>query len=355
LAARELARRGAGVLLVDKAAFPRWKVCGSCLNRRALATLADVGLGELTRRRGAAPVDGLRLAARGGHAFVPLSGGVALSREAFDAALVESAVQAGADFLPRTSARLDSSTAAMRRVALARDGEEVMVPARVVLAANGLGGRLGDRENACRTAVEAGSRLGAGVILNTAPPCYRTGIIYMACGAGGYVGMVRLEDQRLNVAAAFDSARVKQAGGLGEQAAAVLAEAGLPPVPGLAYSSWRGTPLLTRCVRPRAFHRIFLLGDAAGYVEPFTGEGMAWALASAVALAPLAYRACRHWDPSISRKWSYLYRNQVTRRQRVCRAVAQVLRRPALIRILAGTLANAPGLAAPLVRHVNGA
>src|SRR5437762_947004 len=31
-AARELARRSVSVLLVDKAVFPRWKVCGSCLN-----------------------------------------------------------------------------------------------------------------------------------------------------------------------------------------------------------------------------------------------------------------------------------------------------------------------------------
>src|SRR5262249_26661731 len=41
-AARELARRGLDVLLVDRAAFPRWKVCGCCLNGNALATLAHV-------------------------------------------------------------------------------------------------------------------------------------------------------------------------------------------------------------------------------------------------------------------------------------------------------------------------
>jgi flavin-dependent dehydrogenase len=41
---------------------------------------------------------------------------------------------------------------------------------------------------------------------------------------------------------------------------------------------------------------LFVIGDAAGYVEPFTGEGMAWALAAADGLAPLAARAVGAWD-----------------------------------------------------------
>src|SRR3954468_10803523 len=43
LAAYDLARRGLTVLLVDKATFPRWKVCGSCLSPQAQATLAAAG------------------------------------------------------------------------------------------------------------------------------------------------------------------------------------------------------------------------------------------------------------------------------------------------------------------------
>jgi 2-polyprenyl-6-methoxyphenol hydroxylase-like FAD-dependent oxidoreductase len=354
LAARELARRGAAVLLVDKASFPRWKVCGACLNGRALATLAGVGLGELARRWDAVPVQDLQLTTRGSKTLISLHGGVALSREVFDAALIEAAVQAGVAFLPRTSARLDGATGAVRRVTLSQNGHQTMALARVVLAADGLGGGFAGRETACRTVVEPGSRLGAGVIVDAAPVYYRPGTIYMACGASGYLGLVRLEDNRLNIAAAFDATRVKQAGGLGKQAKAILAETGLPAMPGLATASWRGTPFLTRCVHPTAFHRAFLLGDAAGYVEPFTGEGMAWALASACALAPLAYRACQRWDPAIARQWSFLYRQIVARRQWVCHSVAYVLRRPTLTRFLVGTLAHAPGLAAPFVRCING-
>ena len=49
-------------------------------------------------------------------------------------------------------------------------------------------------------------------------------------------------------------------------------------VEGLLDVQWHGTPGLTRRTRPLARDRLFYLGDAAGYVEPFTGEGIAWAL-----------------------------------------------------------------------------
>src|SRR5262249_1926756 len=61
MAARELAQRGAAVLLVDRAAFPRWKVCGCCLNHRALSTLEAAGLGEMVRRCGAVPLDDVQI------------------------------------------------------------------------------------------------------------------------------------------------------------------------------------------------------------------------------------------------------------------------------------------------------
>ena len=83
-AARELARRGRSVLLVDKATFPRPKVCGCCLNGSALATLERVGLGDLPARNRAVPLDRTRLFAGGRAAEVRLPVGVALSRSVFD-------------------------------------------------------------------------------------------------------------------------------------------------------------------------------------------------------------------------------------------------------------------------------
>src|SRR3954466_2849745 len=91
LAARQLARAGAAVLLLDRATFPRWKVCGCCLNPHAQSALASVGLGELPTTLKAVPLPIMRLAVRGIEARLPLPGWVSLSRLALDQALVEQA------------------------------------------------------------------------------------------------------------------------------------------------------------------------------------------------------------------------------------------------------------------------
>src|SRR5436853_4340221 len=75
LAGRQLARRGLSVLLVDKAAFPRWKVCGCCLNGAALAVLGSVGLGELPKQLNAVRLTQARIAVHGSGALVRLPGG----------------------------------------------------------------------------------------------------------------------------------------------------------------------------------------------------------------------------------------------------------------------------------------
>ncbi len=224
----------------------------------------------------------------------------------------------------------------------------VATEARVVIAATGLAGRVDEGE----AAWEPGSRIGAGVVIDDAPSEYDRHVIHMACGAAGYVGLVRLEDRRLDIAAALDPAAVKVAGGPGPLARRILAEAGFAPVPGLETAPWKGTPHLTRSAPSLGGERLFRLGDAAGYVEPFTGEGMAWALAGATLVAPVVEEALGRWDPSLLRRWEAEYRRAVTRRQLVCRLTAAVLRRPGPTRALVRLLAVAPALAGPAFRFM---
>jgi flavin-dependent dehydrogenase len=352
LAARELARRGRAVLLVDRADFPRWKVCGCCLNARALAALTIAGLGELAPRLAAVPLREVRVAGRDCRARLALPGGAVLSRTAFDAALVAEAIAAGAAFLPRTHAALGALSGEGREVVLTEGSTTAIVRAALVLAADGLGGQfLG-----CAAAHAVfGSRVGAGAVAERAPDEFAAGCVYMACGSGGYVGLTRLEDGRLDVAAAFDVTAVRRAGGPGEAAAAILRETDWSSMPELSRLHWRGTPPLTRQATRPAAERVLALGDAAGYVEPFTGEGIAWALASALAVAPLADRLARHWDPAAGRTWATLHRNAIGGRQATCRVVARVLRHPHLAGVAIRLLGRFPGLAGPVVRRLNAA
>jgi len=341
LSAMLLAERGLRVLLLDRATFPRVKVCGCCLNGNALAALRAAGLGDLMTRLGAVPLRQVRLAAGRWHATIPLAEGVSVSRRAFDAALIDMAQSRGVTFWQGTAVRLDPAETGETR--LLWRGQQPIV-ARVVIAADGLGGTL-----AGATPAEPGSRIGAGAVL-PGHAFYQAGDIFMTTGAEGYLGLVRLEDGQLDLACALDREACRRAGGPAALAERLLLRAGWPVPQGLHEATWRGTPALTRCARRLAGHRLFVVGDAAGYVEPFTGEGMAWALGSAVALAPLA---AQPWSPKAAKRWRILHRRLVGTRQIPCRCLAAALRRPWLMAAGISMLKLWPNLAQPLTRFLN--
>jgi flavin-dependent dehydrogenase len=335
LAARELAAGGARVLLVEKRRFPREKVCGGCLNGRALAVLNSAGLGSLVTRAGGVALEEFRLRCRGRQARLDLPIGAALSRARLDAELVAAASDAGVRFLPRTQALVRGSGNGTRRVQLQRRGETRETAARVVLVAAGLGHRCLPPGSSLRTRVVPGSPLGAGCLVGRAPSFYGIGTIFMAIGREGYVGLVRLEDGSLNVAAALGPDFLRRQGTPGAATEGILAEAGFPPIDALRSARWHGTAPLTRWTRPLAEDRLFLLGDAAGYVEPFTGEAIA------------------RWDPRLPRHWDVLHRRVVRRRQLVSWAAAAALHRPWLARLGFEALNRMPAAVGCVLRYVN--
>ena len=98
-AALQLARAGARTLLVDRKPFPRAKVCGGCVNARAVAILERAGLGDSMRAAGARPVSAIQLRANNHQAGLPLPPSLAITRAALDAIIVRAAIAAGADGL----------------------------------------------------------------------------------------------------------------------------------------------------------------------------------------------------------------------------------------------------------------
>jgi len=354
IAARELARQGLDVLLVDKAAFPRWKVCGCCLNGAALSALECVGLANFMTDCGAVPLTRTRIATKGADATISLARGMALSRTKLDTALVKAAINDGAHFLPETTAAIGGATKDDREITLRRQHHATRVKTRVVLVADGLAGRSLVAEPDLCTIADHCSRIGVGTVMDKSPEFYTRGTIYLACARAGYLGLVRLEDGRVELAGAFDNAATRESGSPGNLALAILRRAGWPPVPNMTDAAWRGTVALTRRPARLADERLFIIGDAAGYVEPFTGEGMAWAVASAVVVAPLAAEASRRWQSSFVGEWTRRHRRCVGRRQLTCQWVARGLRHPRLVHAILILLSHWPGLASPLVHRLNG-
>jgi flavin-dependent dehydrogenase len=345
---------------VEKRAFPRWKVCGCCLNAQAQAVLAAAGAGGLVDSQGGVPLRRLQLGHRGKRATLALPDGRALSRERFDHALVQAAIDAGAHFRASTTARLGPADATARTLTLKQRGcpEPLAVRAGVVLVAAGL-------THHCLPVAEAGvpvvrqqARIGAGCVLAAPEAPYPAGCIHMAIARQGYVGLVRREDGQLNLAAAFDRQALLAhagpgSGGAAAAARAVLTGAGFAIPAGLEQARWQLTPALTRRASVVAGERFLVLGDAAGYVEPFTGEGMAWALTAGAAAAPLVLAGLAGWSPALERRWAQVLQRQVGRRQRLCRGLALVLRQPGATALAFALSQRLPALAEGLVGQLN--
>ena len=353
IAARECARSGASVLLVDRSRFPRRKVCGCCLNGAALGVLEQLGLGQLPNHCGAVEINYFKLASRRRFATVPISSGVSLSRERLDAELIAAAVGSGADFLDNTQAMVGDHGAKFRKISLRSETGEQQTLARMVVVAAGLGNRVFlDRHSEGRQ-TDRNSRIGAGTILDSAPDDYQPGTIYMACHRQGYVGLVYLEDGRFDIAAALDCSAVKALGGIGPLAEKVIRHSGFRVPDGLGQTKWQGTAKLTQMRQQVYGERFLVVGDAAGYVEPFTGEGMAWGLASGRAVAPFVIESLDVGTSVSGPQWAEKRTALLHSRMRLCRTVSRLLRYPTVVSIAAWGLSLAPRLAAPVVKSLN--
>lgn len=352
LAARQIAAAGASVLLIDKAPFPRYKVCGCCLNASSLRVLIRCGLGQMTVLDGAPQLKELCLSVRAADFTIALPSGVAVSRDDFDAALVEEAVNAGVSFLPEVQATVGEVSAEARKVSLAGPAGDVTAGGRVVLVADGLGGRSMCDLEEFAVEISPRSRIGAGASTTVYPSFYETGKIYMACAKGSYVGLVRLSNDRLDIAAAFVPNFCRDEGGPGAAAEHVLQAAGLPTIETIRDLPWRGTPPLTRRRHRIAGERLFVIGDAALYVEPFTGEGMAWALRSAEAVSPLVIAGVRHWTDSLVEQWTSTHVRMIGHHGELAAIVGELIGHERILSGVAKTLAKAPLLADPVLKYI---
>ncbi|OAB61824.1 hypothetical protein AY599_09785 [Leptolyngbya valderiana BDU 20041] len=321
LAAGTLAARDVRTLMVDKSVQGRWKVCGCCLGELGQRVLSDLGLSDRVLRA-AEPLRRIMVAAGGKQVDLGLSGFVSISRESLDAALVAVAQERGVETRWNTTATIHADGRVQA------GGEELL--AGVVIDASGL------RSHARRVAKSG--RIGLGMTAEVAGGI--SDVLTMAVARGGYVGRVELPDGRTDFAMAATPAFVRQAGSPTEAARSIYRHAGLDPAE-VPDGRWHGTPVLTRQARAQE-GRILRVGDAAGYVEPFTGEGMSWALLGGSRIADDAM-ACAEHGPDAS-NWPAKLHSLLAARQARCRAVSIAVRSPGLLRTAIGLASMSPGI-----------
>ena len=381
-AALRFARRGLRVLLVDRGSMPRWKVCGCCLSLTALDELRQLEWvaddGHLLPEH-ALPLQRVRLSAAGHTAMIPLPGGAVVSREALDHTLVSSAVRAGCHWLPDTqivTADEDGTEHGAGHASVTvrhpsgSAGTQATLRAELVVIASGLGGHVRTTSAMeVRRSVDRHSRIGVGATLPAGSIDLPPGLLEMTISSDGYCGMISLEDGRIDLAAAIDPRSLRGATTPEQATLRLLRTTQSDRAAAIAASllsssaEFQATPRLTHAteVATSPTGRILRAGDAAAYVEPFTGEGIGWALASGRILAETLLPALvvpGRSSPAAHAAAAARYRQAHLRHFRPlhgrCRLIALALRRPALVTAAICATRFAPWAAQRLVPRLIG-
>lgn len=310
VAALLLARAGVRVTLLDRARFPRDKLCGDTLNPGTLAILRRLGL-EAAATHGALALTGMRLTGPGVSVEATYPRGLtaaAITRRALDARLLEAAIAAGARFEDQVAVASpllrDGPKGPVAGVVTRREGEGVRErTAAVTIAADG-------RSSILASSLGLSSR-------PRAPRRWAIGSYYegveglgnvgeMHVRPGHYIGVAPVPGGAANAILVLTAEGARRAGA----PLATLLQRALDRDPQLAPRFAGARPLgppvilgpLAVDVHRPGRQGLVLAGDAAGFIDPMTGDGIRFALGGAELAAGAALEALEHgWEGLVDR------------------------------------------------------
>lgn len=367
-AAYFLARAGANVLLLDRARFPREKPCAEYLSPQASRILAEMGALELVEAAGAAQLAGMVVRAPSGveirgefaaeHGFRGFRDrGLALRRRTLDTILLDRARAAGVRVEEGVRVTDLIHDAGGRVIGVRRtepDGWASPRHARVVIGADGLRSLVANRLGVSRS-----SRWPRRIAMVTH---YRGlqdvgDVGEMHVEREGYLGLADVGNGETNVALVVPA----------EQGRAIAANRDLfldrwiASRPQLAprfagakrVSPIRVTGPFASRVRRAWAPGAALVGDAADFFDPFTGEGMYAGLRGGELLAPFVLEALAADSPHAADVALAAYdparRTEFGGKWLVEKLVGAAVSSPALLNHLARTLARRKDMADLLV------
>ena len=362
-----LARAGCDVLLLDRAAFPRDKPCSEYLSPQASRLLNEFGVLDALESGPSERLTGMRVHAPNGATFQgsfrAATGfrafrdyGLAVRRPILDATLLSRAGQAGARVRERVDVRdvARDATGRVVGVVVRENGRTFTLSSRLVIGADGL-----------RSVVARRTRLGShgrwprriALVRHYRGINHDSNVGDMHVFAGGYAGFAPVGDGLTNVALVIPTRRSDDIGNDREAfmqrelmrhdriAASLGAAYPATPVRAVGPFNWRA--------RTAWIPGAVLVGDAADFFDPFTGEGIYAAMRGAELLTSYAWEVARAAQPSKAdialAAYDRCRRREFAGKWAVERAIAAAVASPVLINRAAHALATRPELADTLV------
>lgn len=361
-----LARAGFDVALLDRCSFPRPKPCGDCLSPNVSCLLDRLGVLDAVLEARPARLEGWRIVSPDGHAFStrfaeitddPLvSNALAISRDRFDAVLLDQARFAGVSV--RTGWRvtgLDGDGV----TGIGPGGEDFRMPARLTVGADGLRSVIARRAGLVRRRAKLRKVSLTSHVRH--PSSDRLGEMHLADGiCAGFAPVADGPDVACNLTIVADSNRFGRR--IAADPAAFFLDAAhrfprlVERLDDRVLESAATSDLLASGpfdvpVRSAVRDGLALVGDAAGYYDPFTGQGINMAIEGAFLLADEAVRALRESAGPVGtlEKYAHELRRHVRGTRSVQRMIEFVLSRAGLANAAIRRLAASPAAARALV------
>jgi 2-polyprenyl-6-methoxyphenol hydroxylase-like FAD-dependent oxidoreductase len=354
-----LARTGLAVTLVERTPFPRRKICGEYLNAGAVAALDRLGVLPAVRAQASA-LRGVRLVPPHAPAVeLPFAhGSLACDRAALDAILLDAAAAAGVSVV---RGRVEDVLHDGKRVAGAwvrdADGGAYEIRARWTVGADGCGSTVARRAGLTRRTWRAprfavgGHYAGFGDL---------GGFVEMYVGGGAYFAFNPLSAGVTNVMVVVPKGQLAAwSGDVDGGVAGKAAELGRGHRSFAAarrIGARAAIGPLAHAVRSPVAAGVVLVGDAAGFLNPFTGQGVFLALTSAENAARTIVAAARDGaseSPAFAR-YAGERNADFAARKRLSAAVGRLIDVAPLARRAAANLARSPLLSATLVDALAG-
>ncbi|HEX9996500.1 MAG TPA: NAD(P)/FAD-dependent oxidoreductase [Abditibacterium sp.] len=359
-AAISLARAGQNVAVFESGSLPRHRVCGEFLSPESRAVLRRLGVENQLLKAGAREVGNARFLSGDSDADFELGdrAGLAISRYALDPILWKAAQDAGAQTFLETKVRgLQGDTEGYEFEA----NSETWRANAVILAA---GRRVAPKP----LASESKARF-CGLKAHFAGVDLGIGTVEMHLFERGYCGLVRIEGDATNVCMMLDYRALPK--GAPDRFWEHLLSRN-PALESRFRNAWRQTnweatanvsferfrPVSESTAEPDSTipRGVLCAGDAAGYIHPLTGDGMAMALRAGELGAACARLGGAGMDNAeAARLYSAAWQREFAPRLQLAARLHPFALRPAWARPILPILRHLPSLRNAMVRGTRGA